>query len=139
MIRAVIDTNVLVSALISPSGNEALIVLAVSQGLLTACVSREILQEYAEVLARPKFSFRQDEIGSLLQLLNSNGENTVPEPLSLTLPDPEDRKFLACAKTASADFIVTGNKRHFPQNICGEVEVLNASELLDRMTFDASW
>ncbi len=51
MIRAVLDTNLLVSALISPAGNEALILLAVRQGLVKASFSEEILQEYAEVLA----------------------------------------------------------------------------------------
>ena len=54
VIRAVIDTNVLVSGLLSPAGNEALIVLAVHQGMIRACVSEAILQEYAGVLARPK-------------------------------------------------------------------------------------
>ena len=55
MIRAVIDTNIIVSALIMASGNEALIVLAAKQGLITPCLSEEICDEYAGVLARPKF------------------------------------------------------------------------------------
>ena len=55
MIRAVVDTNVLVSALIAPSGNEAFILLAVQERLVKPSVSEEILGEYAEVLARPKF------------------------------------------------------------------------------------
>jgi len=59
VIRAVIDTNVLVSALISPSGNEALVLLAVRQALITPCFSQDIVREYTEVLARPKFSFAQ--------------------------------------------------------------------------------
>jgi putative PIN family toxin of toxin-antitoxin system len=57
MIRAIIDTNVLVSALISPSGNEALLLLAVKQGLVRPCFSPAMLEEYSEVLARPKFAF----------------------------------------------------------------------------------
>ena len=56
MIRAVIDTNVLVSGLLSPAGNEALILLAIHQGLVHPCFSEEILEEYAAVLAKPKFS-----------------------------------------------------------------------------------
>jgi len=58
VIRAVIDTNVLVSGLLSPAGNEALILLAIHQGLVHPCFSEEILEEYAAVLARPKFAFR---------------------------------------------------------------------------------
>jgi putative PIN family toxin of toxin-antitoxin system len=55
VIRAVIDTNVLVSGLLSPAGNEALILLAIHQGLMHPCFSEDILEEYAAVLARPKF------------------------------------------------------------------------------------
>ena len=71
MIRAVVDTNVLVSGLLSPSGNEALIILAVHQGL---CLSEEIIDEYAGVLARPKFAFPPDEIEALIAMLRGNGE-----------------------------------------------------------------
>ncbi len=66
MIRAVIDTNVLVSALISPSCNEALLILAVRQEIMQACFSEAILPEYAEGLARPKFSFPPYEISALM-------------------------------------------------------------------------
>lgn len=51
MIRAVIDTNVVVSGLLSPAGNEALIILAAHQGRVRACVSVAVIAEYAEVLA----------------------------------------------------------------------------------------
>ena len=98
MIRAVIDTNIFVSALISPSGNEALILLAVRQGLITACFSQPILDEYAEVLARPKFSFPPDEISGLLALLRDNGEFIASDSSAVMLPDPTDSKFLACAQ-----------------------------------------
>jgi predicted nucleic acid-binding protein len=49
-------------------------------------------------------------------------------------PDPGDTKFLDCAKTARADFIITGNKRHFPDAPCGPAQVVSAGELLDRIT-----
>ena len=68
MIRAVIDTNVLVSAMIAPSGNEALLLLAINQNLFSPCFSVEILDEYEEVLRRPKFGFEADEIKSLMDL-----------------------------------------------------------------------
>jgi putative PIN family toxin of toxin-antitoxin system len=71
VIRAVIDTNVLVSGLLSPAGNEALIILAVNQGLLRPCLSEEIIEEYAAVLARPKFAFPPDEIAALIAMLRS--------------------------------------------------------------------
>jgi uncharacterized protein len=82
MIRAVIDTNVLVSDLISPSGNEALLLLAVKQGLVRRCFSAGVLEEYSEVLARPKFAFSPDEITAFIDLLHHQGDLVRPSPLS---------------------------------------------------------
>jgi putative PIN family toxin of toxin-antitoxin system len=73
VIRAVVDTNVLISAMISPAGNEALILLGIRQALVKPYFSADILQEYAEVLARPKFQFPPDGIGALIELLNARG------------------------------------------------------------------
>jgi putative PIN family toxin of toxin-antitoxin system len=137
VIRAVVDTNVFVSGLLAPLGNEALIVLAIHQGLIKPYFSAEMLEEYAEVLARPKFSFPPDEIESLIALVRSQGEQVShPETLSLHSPDPADDKFITCAITAAADFIVTGNKRDFPLEVCGNVRVVSAGELLERITLE---
>jgi putative PIN family toxin of toxin-antitoxin system len=137
VIRVVVDTNVLVSALIAPAGNEALILLAVQQGLVKLSFSEEILPEYAEVLVRPKFAFPPHEIQALIAMLRSQGEAVRdPQPLASSLPDPGDDKFLAWAKSAGVDFIVTGNKRHFPQRACGAIRVVNGAELLDRITLE---
>jgi putative PIN family toxin of toxin-antitoxin system len=134
VIRAVIDTNVLVSGLLSPAGNEALILLAVHQGLLRPCFSDEMAQEYAEVLARPKFTFPPDEIAAVLAMVQSQGECVDPQGSAPILPDPDDAKFLHCAEVAQADYLVTGNKRHFPPEACGAVRVVSAGELLDWIT-----
>ncbi len=136
MIRAVIDTNVLVSGLLAPAGNEALIVLAIHQGMLRPCFSEDILEEYAEVLARPKFAFPPDEIAALLAMLRSTGEVIVPAGPTPILPDPDDSKFLHCAVTAGAEYIVTGNKRHFPPASDNPPRVVSAGELLDRITLE---
>jgi putative PIN family toxin of toxin-antitoxin system len=136
VIRAVIDTNVLVSGLLSPAGNEALIVLAINQGLVRPCVSDDILEEYAEVLARSKFAFLPDEIAAVLAMFRSNGELIRPKGSAPASPDAGDAKFLHCARAAQAEYIVTGNKRHFPPALCGAVRVVNGRELLDRITFE---
>ena len=136
MIRAVIDTNVLVSGLLSPSGNEALIILAIHHGLLRPCLSEEIIEEYAAVLARPKFEFPPDETDALVALLRRNGELLQPKGSPKTSPDTGDTKFIDCAITAGADFIVTGNKRHFPDTPYGSARVVNAAELLDRIALE---
>jgi uncharacterized protein len=134
VIRAVIDTNVLVSGLLSPAGNEALILLAVHQGLVHPCFSEEILEEYAAVLARPKFAFPPDEIAALLANVLPTGRTLPPGWFGAASTDPAETKFLQCAEAAQADYIVTGNKHHFPESAYGVIRVVSAGELLDRIT-----
>jgi putative PIN family toxin of toxin-antitoxin system len=136
VIRAVIDTNVLVSGLLTPAGNEALILLAIHQGLVHPCFSEEILEEYAAVLARPKFAFPPDEIVAVLAMFHSLGKLFQPDVSAAVSADPGDTKFLQCAEAVQADYIVTGNKRHFPDTSYGVPRVVNAGELLDRITFE---
>jgi uncharacterized protein len=131
VIRAVIDTNVVVSGLLSPGGNEALILLAIHQGLVRPCFSKEILEEYAAVLARPKFAFPADEIAALLAMFRRQGKLIVPEASGAVSVDPGDTKFLQCAETAQADYLVTGNRRHFAEASYGVTRVVSAGELLD--------
>jgi putative PIN family toxin of toxin-antitoxin system len=134
MIRAVIDTNVLVSAMISSAGNEALVLMAINQGLVMPCFSPEILDEYSEVLCRPRFGFLQDGVSALLEMLRRRGSLLNSHPLARTSPDPDDDKFIACALTAKADFLVTGNKRHFLQSPSLGARVVSAGELLEFIT-----
>ena len=134
MIRAVIDTNVLVSAMISSSGNEALVIMALNQGLLTACLSPEILKEYSDVFLRPRFGFPPDEVNALLAMLRRVGSLLDPVQVNHISPDPDDNKFIACALQGKADFLVTGNKRHFPPDQLTGTKVVNAAELLEFIT-----
>ena len=135
MIRAVIDTNVLVSAMISSDGNEALLVMAINQGLVVPCYSAEILEEYSEVLLRPRFSFPLGEVDALLDMLRRQGHCLDPVRVTRVSPDPGDDKFIACALVAKANFLVTGNKRHFPKSISGP-KLVNAAELLEFITLE---
>lgn len=136
MIRAVIDTNVLVSAMISSAGNEALLLMAVNAGLVAPCFSQEILGEYSDVLLRPRFGFPADEVGALLDLMRSRGIFVKPAPMAGLSPDPEDDKFIACALEGKPDFLVTGNKRHFPQHKNMTFQMVNAAELLEYITLE---
>ena len=136
MIRAVIDTNVLVSAMISSTGNEALLVMAINQGLVIPCFSREILKEYSGVLLRPRFGFPAGDVDALLDSLRERGKLLDPAPIDAVSPDPADDKFIACALSANADFLVTGNKRHFPQTRHMKARVVNAAELLEFITLE---
>jgi putative PIN family toxin of toxin-antitoxin system len=99
---------------LSPRGNEALILLAIHQGLVHPCFSEEMLEEYAAVLARPKFAFPPDEIpageiAAVLAMFRQQGELYHPTASLAASVDPGDTKFLQCAQAARADYIVTGN------------------------------
>ena len=136
MIRVVIDTNILVSAMISSAGNEALLILAINHGLVIPCFSADMLREYSDVLLRPKFGFVQDEVESLLDLFRQLGTPVETIPMSRHSPDPGDDKFIACAITGKAAFLVTGNKRHFPQSQLPDCKVVSAGELMSFLTVD---
>lgn len=131
MIRAVIDTNVVVSGLIRPTGNEALVLLAAGQGLVRPCLTAAILAEYRAVLARPRFGFAPAEVARVIDMLCGRAD-LVEAGLGAggVLPDADDEAFVACAIAAGAAFIVTGNRRHFPEPRYGTAQVVNAGQLL---------
>ncbi len=112
----VLDTNVLVSALWSADSKPASIVNAAISRRFTVCHDYRILEEYIEVLNRPKFGFMEWQINWLLDGLTKCGISVVPDPLpELPFTDESDRKFLEVAKFCSAA-LITGNVRHFPND-----------------------
>ena len=113
VIRAVIDTNVLVSGLLSPSGNEASICSPSIRAWFTR-FSEDILDEYAAVLARPKFGFPLGRDRGGASHVPQSRVSSFSRTSRAVSSDPADTKFLHCAHTAQADYIVTGNKRDFP-------------------------
>lgn len=126
--RAVIDTNVLVSALLTPGGASAQLIAGIRSKTLIPVLSQDILAEYAEVLNRPKFGFAQDRIISLLEDMKGLALLVKPRPISLQdLPDPDDAPFIAAALTAGCA-IITGNSKHFPPET--GVETLSPAEAL---------
>jgi putative PIN family toxin of toxin-antitoxin system len=129
----VIDTNILVSALISPSGKEAHIASLVVQQTLLAAVSESILAEYEAVLTRSKFNFNPAKVTRILYPLRSYSLMVKPTHRLTVSPDDSDNRFLECAEAASADFLITGNKRHFPDNH-RVTTVLTAREFLADIT-----
>jgi uncharacterized protein len=115
MIRVVIDTNVLVSGLLKAHGKEAAVLFAVAEKKALWCVSSAILAEYEEVLRRPKFSrIPQPYINALLTLAGRT-ERVTPAFTVTVSPHEPDNRFLECAEAARADYLITGNQRHFPQ------------------------
>ena len=114
-LRLVIDTNVLVSAALKPEGLErSAVVLAVTKPA-RFYVSRPILEEYADVLSRPELDIRKGVRQQLLQLVRNHSYIVRPSRRLEVAGDPDDNMFLECADTARADYLITGNQRHFPR------------------------
>jgi putative PIN family toxin of toxin-antitoxin system len=113
-LRAVYDTNVVVSAaLYADSLPASLVSLAIAGGV-RLFLSPPILEEYTEVLKRPKFQFDRRKVNRLLRDLTHAATMVTPESRISASPDESDNRFLECAHTSGADYLVTGNKRHFP-------------------------
>jgi putative PIN family toxin of toxin-antitoxin system len=111
--RAVIDTNVVVSGLINPRGAPGRIVDQLLAGAVTALYDDRVLSEYRAVLVRPVFGFRAADVDTLIDAIERDGEAVVTTVWAGTLPDPTDLAFLEVALAGRADALVTGNARHF--------------------------
>jgi uncharacterized protein len=130
-LRIVLDTNVLVSGLLSPFGPPGEIVRLVSAGALALCLDARILSEYGEVLLRSKFGFEPDSVAALLDYIEFRGEMTASAPLERRLPDPDDEPFLEVALACRADCVVTGNLAHFPPDALGGMAVFSPAQFIE--------
>ena len=131
--RVVLDTNVLVSGLWSPFGPPGRIVNLVAAGTLPLILEERSLAEYREVLARREFAFEPEIVESLFVQIEATGEFVLAEPLPDRLPDPKDEVFLAAAHSGHADFLVTGNLRHFPPRLRHGVAVVSPRDFLESL------
>ena len=109
MIRAVLDTSVIISALLF-SGPSSQLVSAWQSGRLRLVVSPSILDEYVRVLAYPNFKLTQAEIRGLVddEILPFIETVKVPPAAVPTLRDPDNAKFIACATAAGVRWLVSG-------------------------------
>jgi len=106
----VLDTNVLVSALLVPVGAPALILRQFRDGDWNMAVSGTILEEYGRVLRRPRFGLNIDEIRSVLSEIESRSLLVIPSQRFNAVPeDPSDNEFLDVAVEAGADTVVSGD------------------------------
>jgi uncharacterized protein len=107
------DTNVLVSALLSPHAPPAQVLRLVLQGDLVPLHDERVLSEYRHVLARPTFGFDPEDVRAVIEGIEWSGEAVFARPLPVELPDPDDLPFLEVAAAGSAHALVTGNLGHY--------------------------
>ena len=127
----VVDTNVLVSGLLSAHGAPARVVDLLTTGDVRVAYDDRIAAEYREVLARPRFGFQQETVADVLDYLFAEGVPLVARPLPATLPDPADQPFWEVAVEAAVP-LITGNQKHFPPEVCTGVEVLTPAAFVER-------
>jgi uncharacterized protein len=132
MLKLVVDTNVVISALLKPESNPALIMSLILRGDCRLCVTEKIFSEYEEVSGRGKFKrLGQASVREFLSTLRSKALWVVPKvTIDDMAKDPEDNVFLECALDSKADFLITGNVNHFPEEKFHRTSIVTPAEFV---------
>lgn len=132
-LRLVLDTNIVVSAALKPDGLQRTVILLAITKPARLYVSSDILAEYRDVLSRPELQIRKGLRQQLLQLVGKRAHSVAPASRLHVAIDPGDNKFLECADAARADYLVTGNTRHFPR-FWKKTKVITSPEFVNLVT-----
>jgi putative PIN family toxin of toxin-antitoxin system len=114
-LRLVVDTNIIVSAALKPDGLQRTVLLLAIARPARLYVSPAILAEYLMVLSRPELHIRKGLRRQLFDFIKGRTHLVVPAYSIQAANDPGDDIFLECADEARADYLITGNLRHFPR------------------------
>src|ERR1700732_3463578 len=114
MIRVVLDTNIIVSALLQPLGPPAQVFLLAISGSIQLCMTGDVYAEYEDVIRRPRFRRDEDVIAATLQTVRERSNWVRPTEAIRACADPDDDIFLECAQAGQATYLVTGNTKDFP-------------------------
>ena len=131
MVYAVIDTNVLVSALLTAHADSATVIIwnKITDGEIIPLYNYEILDEYSAVLSRPKFRFPAEKVKTMLEVLLFRGIMLDRTKTEETFLDPSDAVFYEVAMSKEGSYLVTGNIKHFPKRPI----VVTPSEMLEML------
>lgn len=129
--RVVLDTNVVVSGLLTPFGPPARVVGLAVSGALECAFDARILTEYDDVLRRRRLRIDPDEREEFLAHIRRDGVPVAAPPLPAPLPDRSDEAFVEVALAGGARCLVTGNGAHFPSGLCLGLPVLSPAELVE--------
>ncbi|MCC8356385.1 MAG: putative toxin-antitoxin system toxin component, PIN family [Oscillospiraceae bacterium] len=133
---AVVDTNVIVAALITknPSSPTVAVLHEILGGRITPLYNEEILAEYNEVLHREKFHLKQESVQVVLYAVKQFGLSVTPTPTGIILPDMDDLVFyeIAMEKSSEGAWLITGNQKHYPP----EKFVVTPAEMMQILSND---
>ena len=125
--KVVIDTNVLVSGLLTPNGNPAKILNLLLNERIKILYDNRIIEEYKEVLSRDKFGFNDEYIEALIEFIKQDGIFILADPIKDRFEDESDKKFLEVARNGDSKYLITGNTAHFPE----EEIIVKPKEFID--------
>jgi putative PIN family toxin of toxin-antitoxin system len=125
--KIVLDTNVIVSALLCPQSIPAKILGLVLNGTIGIVYDNNILVEYVDVLNREKFKINKESIKVVLEFMMNDGEYTISIPQNVKFVDEDDRIFYELYKSGEVNFLITGNIKHFPK----ENNILTPREFME--------
>jgi putative PIN family toxin of toxin-antitoxin system len=129
MSKIVLDTNIIISALLSPDGNPAKILSLISvSDDIQLFYSVEILSEYRRVLSYPRLNISEEKKLRAVWLIETFGTLIKPPTSTMLLPDESDRIFYDTAHESGA-ILVTGNTKHYPV----EAFIMTPSDFLDML------
>ena len=134
--RVVIDTNIVVSGVLTRRGDESRLLNLAFDQKFTLIVSETILDEYDDVLHRPELKLSSDEVATVLAAVRHVCERVEPSEAVTASKDEADNRFLEWAEAGAADYLVTGNKRHFPTK-WKTTRIVNARQFLELVSPDA--
>lgn len=129
MIYAVIDTNVLVSAMLAKHDDSSTVVVLnhVLSRDIQPLYNDDIIAEYREVLSRRSFSFDSNKVYKLIDSIKLLGQDTARTHFPQSMLDEKDRVFYEIALTKEDSYLVTGNLKHFPKT----PQVVTPAEMLE--------
>jgi uncharacterized protein len=130
MIGVVLDTNVVVSALLGSKGLEERVLKLALHRIVRLYVSTPILEEYEQVLLSPRLGLHHSLVRSSLSRIRAAAQAVHPMRTVTACGHGEDNRFLECAEAARAEFLITGNRRHFPLR-WKQTTVVNARQFLE--------
>jgi uncharacterized protein len=131
--EAIIDTNVLVSGLLRADGKPGEIINLIFKGRIIPVFDDRIIFEYRDVLFRHKFSFNRFIVEDLLSSIQTIGRHVIAQHASIKLPDKTDQCFFECALSSESRILITGNRKHFPLNLCRGIIICSPGDFLDSL------
>jgi hypothetical protein len=131
MLKVILDTNVLVSSLIQRSYPFLIVRFLIKTNKISICISSSLLEEYNEVLSREKFikyPFFVENAKDLLSDFKEKAENYYPAVTLDIIEDESDNRFLELAEISNADYLITGNTKHFPMKEYKSTRIVSPRE-----------